>query len=461
MKQGAELVAANGLRLCPEAASHWRLQWSEGDWLGPISVAVHAALGEGRRRQSAPEHSSGTDDLGDYVAAGSEWTGLPFALHFSARAYAERSLIVLRIAAPDGARQLATGAFTQPSVAWTFLPARRQAGGVPDGTRTYAHQYSEFALPVSGDANCSGFFVAPHRPSVVAPLLFIAADGRTIMLAPLDHFHEQVIVVPADRDHVDDGVSWGWHGDLTEVPPGFATELALWAADSPRTALAEWGELLLQRHGTQRLSRYADDLLGKLSYWTDNGAVYYYRTEPGCDYATTLERVASDLHERQVPIRSLQIDSWFYPHQNLRPVGAEGAPIVPPSGMLRWEPREDLFPNGVGDLRRRLGNLPLTFHSRHFSSQSPYFAERAAWHDGEYAHPIEADLFEELMAQAAAWGAITYEQDWMVESFSACAACGKAPGGRRLGKRPSIGPPASTACICSGACRHPPTFCRP
>jgi hypothetical protein len=104
-------------------------------------------------------------------------------------------------------------------------------------------------------------------------------------------------------------------------------------------------------------------------------------------------------------------------------VSAEGAPIVPPSGMLTWEPRADLFPDGFGTLRQRLGGLPLTFHSRHFSQQSPYFAAAAgqsaiaAWCDGAYAHPATAHLLELLMAQAAGWGAITYEQDWMVESF--------------------------------------------
>jgi hypothetical protein len=144
-----------------------------------------------------------------------------------------------------------------------------------------------------------------------------------------------------------------------------------------------------------------------------------------------LERVVQDLQQREVPIRSVQIDSWFYPHQNLRPVSAEGAPIVPPSGMLLWEPRADVFPQGLGDLRARLGGLPLIFHSRHYSSQSPYVEQFQSWRDGEYAHPSEASFYELLMSNAAGWGANTYEQDWLVEAFLGVRGMREAPGRAR------------------------------
>jgi hypothetical protein len=311
-----------------------------------------------------------------------------------------------------------SGVFEQPRVAWPhFAPGDRAAGGVAEDTRSYAHQWSEFALPVFGDARCTGFLFAPHRPPVVTPLLLIAPDRRTLLLGALQGFHEQVIAVPRDADAAADGVRCGWHGDLAEAPPGFATELALWAADGPRAALDTWLGELRRRHNTVRPSRYADTGLARLSYWTDNGAYYYYRTEPDTDYVTTLERAVGDCEARGIPIGLVQIDSWFYPHEQLRPVSAEGAPIVPPSGMLRWEPREDLFPDGFGDLQRRLGNRPLAFHSRHFSARSPYFERWLAWTDGAYAHPSGPPLYDHLMASAAGWGAITYEQDWMVESF--------------------------------------------
>src|SRR5262249_49662216 len=106
-------------------------------------------------------------------------------------------------------------------------------------------------------------------------------------------------------------------------------------------------------------------------------------------------------------------------------------PIVPPTGAMDWEPRADVFPDGLGDLSRRLGNLPLAFHSRHFSRRSSYFERFASWEDGDYAHPQTAQLYDVLLGQAAAWGAIVYEQDWMVESFLGVRPLRAAPGRAR------------------------------
>ena len=80
----------------------------------------------------------------------------------------------------------------------------------------------------------------------------------------------------------DGGLAWGWHGDLDEVPAGFATD----ARDLPRRhsseaagavgarAAAAAGVVRRQARGQRRSSSH-------LSYWTDNGAAYWYRTEPG------------------------------------------------------------------------------------------------------------------------------------------------------------------------------------
>jgi len=431
------LEAAGELRLHLDDAPHWRVAWREPDWLGPISFLIqHQGISHSSDAAANPTHRleprrqgfDGRDALGHYHGVTLSWPAAPLPVRASVRAYADVSVLVFRIEAATALAALGTGRFAVPSVAWPVArPAQRRVGGVPAATRSYGHQYTEFALPVSGDAGCTGFVFAPHRPHVVEPLLLIAPDGRTLLLAPLDRFHEQIIAPPDPDEPAGDGLRCGWHGDLADVPASFATELAVWAAETPRRALDEWAGYLRRGAATQRPGRYVDDLLGKLSYWTDNGAVYYYRTERDCDYLTTLERVLGDLDARDIPVGSLQLDSWFYPHQHLRPVGPEGAPIVPPSGMLEWAPRRDLFPDGFEVLSARVSGRPLTFHSRHFSSASPYFEAHAAWRDGDYAHPVDGELYALLLEQAARWGAITYEQDWMVESFLGVRGLRAAP----------------------------------
>ncbi len=436
------LDAGSGLGIRRAADGRLHLRWGEGDWLGPMRLRFDP--GPDDDPTPGATGFDGADDLGAFRGIVLASAGLPLPVEASLRAYADRPLLVFRLEAKADLAGLSTGAFARVSAAWpAFDPAARSAGGAPPGTRTYGHQFTEFALPVSGDDVCRGYTFAGHRPPVVEPLLFVAPDGRTLLLSPLDAFHEQVIAVPKDESETALGVRCGWQGDLDAVPAGFATEIAMLAAPGPRAALETFGSLLLRRSGTVRPSRYADDGVGRLSYWTDNGAVYYYRTEPGEDYTTTLERTIATLRESRVPVGSVQIDSWFYPHEILRPVSEEGAPVVPPTGMMRWEPREDLFPDGFAHLRERLGGLPLTFHSRHFSSKSPYFDEHPAWVDGAYAHPsgsaslsgsesgAGAELTGLLMEQAAGWGAITYEQDWLVESFLGVRGLREAPGRAR------------------------------
>jgi len=437
------LKAGGGLALRRLEEGIFRVEWGEPDWLGPLALRVEhrgAVYSSERETEQLGVHAipprvsqfEGSDALGSFRGYAFAWPGLPLPVRTTLRAYPDLPVIVFRIEAVAALSELATGAFERTSVAWpAFRPLARSGRGAPEGLRSYGHQWSEFAIPLSGDACCGGYSWAEHRPPAVMPLLLVAPDGRTLLLGSLDAFHEQTIAVPRTSEEATQDVRCGWHGDLATVPAGFASELAIWAAPGPRAALEAWCGFLLRRHGTLRPTRYRDDGLGKLSYWTDNGSVYYYRTEPGLDYTATLGRVVETLHDEGVPICAVQIDSWFYPHEKLRPVSADGAPVVPPTGMLRWEPREDLFPDGLHGLRRRIGGLPLIFHSRHFSRASPYFEAHSAWIDGRYAHPRDPKFFEVLMAQAAAWGAITYEQDWLVESFFGIRGLREAPGRAR------------------------------
>ena len=120
-----------------------------------------------------------------------------------------------------------------------------------------------------------------------------------------------------------------------------------------------------------------------------------------------------DLEARGLPVASVQLDSWWYPHEVLRPFDTDEW-VVPPSGMVRWEPRGDVLPDGVAELRERLGRRPLVAHCRHVSSQSPYVDEFPMWVDADRAHPQTAELYERLLDQAVAWGVEVFEHDWLI-----------------------------------------------
>lgn len=324
---------------------------------------------------------------------------------------------VLRLRAERDLDGLASGDFARPSAAWRFAPDEREL----PGAIAFGFQGCEFALPTFSDAEMARWFLLPHRPAVVMPLWLTIPDGSTVLLGPLDHFHEQIISVA-------DGLAWGWHGDLERVQAGFATELAVVAGDGPRACLETWAAMLGRRPRPR--SRYADVSLRRPTYWTDNGAAYWYRTEPGHDVAGTLEATVADLRQRGVPVGAVQLDSWFYPHETLRPFDTDDW-VVPPTGMMRWEPRDDILPAGIGDLRGRLGDPPLITHCRHLSSSSPYLDEFPCWVDGDRAHPQTPALYERLLDQAVAWGVEVFEHDWLVECFLGVRGLREEPGRAR------------------------------
>ena len=382
-------VAAGPLRARISASAEVRIGWDEPDWLGPGTLRTPAGV-------------SGTVSALD---------GEP--------------VIVLRLEAGAAQHGLATGDFATPAVAWHFDPSARLDGGAPDDLHAFGHQYTEFALPVFSDAAMERWRLLPIRPSVVLPLGLVAPDGRTILLAPLLGFHEQVIAVP-HREHPQSGLRAGWHGDIDDVTAGFATELAVIAADGARECFAIWARLLRDRSGVAAPARDSDTLGTRVSYWTDNGSAYWYRTEPGHDPTETVVGAVDDLEARGLPIGAVQLDSWWYPHEVLRPFDTDEWE-VPPTGMVRWEPRPDVFPDGIAPLRERLGRRPLVAHCRHLSAQSPYVDEFPMWTDKDRAHPQTGALYDRLLDQAVAWGVEVFEHDWLIECFLGVGGL-RAPG---------------------------------
>ena len=329
----------------------------------------------------------------------------------SLRAYAERSLIVFRCEATRDLADMTTGDFDRPSIAWpTFAPSERANDATPAGLRALVFQHCEFGLPSNAGPSLDGWFLLPHRPPTGWPLLLTRQDNRTLLVAPIDAFHEQTIGLNGGT------LRCGWHGDLEKVPAGFTTDLAVLAADGPRAALSAWGRMLLDAAGTVRPGRWPDALGSRPSYWTDNGSAYWYKTEPGRGVAESIVAAVDDLRATGVPIGAVQLDSWFYPHAELRPFNTEEW-VVPPSALTTWDVREDVLPDGIAALREQLGHPPFVAHIRHLSSHAPIISETPAWVDGDYAAPSTPEAYERWLDQCLAWGVETLEHDWLVEVF--------------------------------------------
>lgn len=327
---------------------------------------------------------------------------------------------------------LATGRFSTPSASVRFSSA-----SWPAGIELLGFAFTQFAMPVvaAGDLGFD-FRPAPalQSPPAVLPLLARAGD-RCVLLAPLRHAHEQIVAVR------DGELQWGWHGDLDEVPEGFEVQAAVVRGASPSDVLGVWGAALHGAQGVARRPPGTDPLTSHLSYWTDNGAAYWYRTEPGRTIAESVTDVVRALRADGVPVHAVELDSWFYPHEVPRAIREIGYPDdVPPTGMVEWRPRPDAFPpladadtDPLTRLAHDLDDPPLVLHARHIAPTSPHVADGIAsgeqwWVDDLAAHPADPSFFRRWFADAARWGATCIEQDWMLMYWFGVRALRSTPG---------------------------------
>ena len=404
-----QLTAADGLHVDVAADGAVRIGLDGEDWLGPGRPSLPPVIGEPIK-------------VSDRLGAAQSVTVVDGDVRCSVRAYVERALLVFRCEARTDLTDIATGAFDQPSVAWpSFSPTERAEHETPNGLRALVFQHCEFALPSNAGPSLDGWFLLPHRPPTGWPLVLNRADGRTILIAPLDAFHEQIIGLNGGT------LRCGWHGDLESVPAGFTTHLAVLAADGPRAALDAWGRMLLEAAGTVRPGRWPDAVGSRPSYWTDNGSAYWYKTEPEHDAAGSIVSAVDELRAKGVPIGAVQLDSWFYPHAELRPFDTEEW-VVPPSALIEWDVRPDVLPDGIAALRKRLHGLPLIAHIRHLSASAPITADAPTWIDGDYAAPSTPEAYERWLDQCVTWGVETFEHDWLVEVFFGVRQMRSEPG---------------------------------
>lgn len=288
---------------------------------------------------------------------------------------------------PGGASGLATGEFTRPSIEYPPIPLE------PSFTHVLTFTMEPMAPPTRSAIRTNG------------PLIVFTDDLDVVVFSPVDHPFETLVWL------ADGALHSGLEGELDTVPPGFTHEFLVVRGRGINATMERWGAALRERLGRAVPDRYADTGLARLGYWTDNGAIYYYATAPGLNEADTLLTVKRDADSRGIPFGYVQLDSWWY----FKEASATG----PFGGLTSWQPQPWMFPDGLDSFQRDLG-LPLVLHNRWFAPENAYtdsyeFVQGGG--DPAMAFPTGRGVFDEFMADAKSWGAVTYEQDWLMAQF--------------------------------------------
>jgi hypothetical protein len=232
------------------------------------------------------------------------------------------------------------------------------------------------------------------------PWVFFDDQANTAILSPAAHFMNARLAL-------------GPHGEWTsaidadppDIPAGFRQSTVLVIEPGINRAFETWGRYLTGLAGKVRPPNDADFGLKYLGYWTDHGAQYYYRSEPGLDYEGTLLAVRDEFERMGIRLGYVQLDSWFYPKGNdarwksADPLGG---------GTYVYEASNELFPHGLAAFQARLG-LPLITHNRWIDANSPYRLK----YQLSANVAVDPELWAAWMRYARSSGVRTYEQDWL------------------------------------------------
>ena len=212
-------------------------------------------------------------------------------------------------------------------------------------------------------------------------------------------------------------IASGFNTNLGGLPSGFSQQTILAFGQGINRTWDLWGQSLNRLRGAKRPANDADILLKGFSYWTDNGATYYYNYDTNRGYAGTLQALVTHYRQEQIPLRCLQLDSWWY-FKTFRDadgtIGKTKQPRLPAGewnrygGLLEYRAHPFLFPNGLAEFQKSIG-LPLATHNRWIDPASPYHDKYTI--SGVAA--VDPRWWDEVAGYMKSCGIVTYEQDWL------------------------------------------------
>jgi hypothetical protein len=273
---------------------------------------------------------------------------------------------------------------------------------VPPDLYTFSYHNHEFAPPQFTLENIS------------TPWLFFDANDNAFLISPASHFITACMVGDGKTQ-----VGSGFNAALKNLPAGYTQQTLVAFTHGINHAWDIWGEALTDLQGKKRPANDADPLLKYYGYWTDNGGAYWYNYDLTKGYQATLQALVDSYRAEQIPIRYLQLDSWWY-HKTLtrfdgKPEGPKNAKLPEGDwnrygGTIEYKAHPFIFPNGMETFHESTG-LPFITHNRWIDPASPYHAKYKI--SGIAA--IDPGFWNEIATYLHDNGVICYEQDWQSE----------------------------------------------
>jgi hypothetical protein len=245
----------------------------------------------------------------------------------------------------------------------------------------------------------SGTFAPPTFSDLASesPWAFFDGSGNTFILSAASNF-----MAAASTRGTKGELTSGIAPAIATLPAGFQHQTLLVVGQGINHTFDTWGHALTAIYAKPRPPSDADVGLKQISYWTDNGATYYYHMEGSLNYEQTLAAVKADFDKAGIALGSLQLDSWFYPK------GAGALWQNNGQGIYQYVAAAPPFSSGLPRFQKNLG-VPLTTHARWIDTSSPY-RKTYKMSGNVVIDPAYWDSVADYLANS---GVATYEQDWL------------------------------------------------
>jgi hypothetical protein len=243
----------------------------------------------------------------------------------------------------------------------------------------------------------NGQFAVPDFTNLRAdsPWAFFDSAYNTWILSPAANYMTAQMTMDGAG-----AITGGIADGIETLPAGFTHVTALAIGAGVNDTFAAWGQAITDLTKKQRPANDADALLRDVSYWTDNGATYYYN--PGsAGYMGTLDAIRAEFDAIGMRLGSMQLDSWWYPK------GPDDS-WSSHRGIWTYTASPSLFQPDLATFQAGL-KVPLTTHARWIDANSPYRTQYTI--SGNVA--TDPQYWEDIASYLHAADVKVYEQDWL------------------------------------------------
>eukprot|EP01012_Entosiphon_sulcatum_P028632 TRINITY_DN3468_c0_g1_i1.p1 TRINITY_DN3468_c0_g1~~TRINITY_DN3468_c0_g1_i1.p1 ORF type:complete len:750 (+),score=126.46 TRINITY_DN3468_c0_g1_i1:23-2251(+) len=342
------------------------------------------------------QNTSGSDALGRFTATELQWAANLVVIKTTIRTYETENIVIFDQSFPSGLTNTGYGSQDDTITAFPNFVVPEK----PDG-RGYVGYHNDMVGNVrGGDWAVNKEFPGGLDGGPV--IVFDKALSVVAVASPFSNF------MAASHALIDGSLAFGIMGSVTSVPSGYSLQTILQFGRGPsrgiRSAMMQWGSSLLKFYNkASEPSPEYDITLKYLGYSTDNGAYYYYKTEPGKNYEDTLVDVQKYAQSVGIPYRYILLDSWWY-------YKGKG------NGVSNWTAMPEIFPHNLTGFYERTG-WPVQAHNRYWAPDSTYAKKNGGpWDfivEDTLSLPDSQAFWDFLIEDSKKWGLAVYEQDWL------------------------------------------------